>query len=96
MERQPCVYILTNRRNGTLYIGVTSHLQRRVWEHKSRIVEGFTKKYSLDKLVWYEVCDSMLVAIGREKSMKYWKRKWKLEVIERLNPHWRDLYYDLN
>ncbi len=93
--KQPCVYILASRRNGTLYVGVTSALIRRVWEHKHDLVEGFTKRYGAHRLVWYEPHSSMESAIRREKAMKEWKRTWKLELIERMNPDWRDLYEDL-
>ena len=95
MERQPCVYIVTNRRNGTLYVGVTSNLPKRIWEHKSKVVKGFTSKYNLDKLVWYESHESMESAIQREKAIKYWRRRWKLKTITEMNPGWRDLYEDL-
>ena len=95
MTRQPCVYILTNRRNGTLYIGVTSNLSKRIWEHKTKVVKGFTERHGLDKLVWYEMHQSMDSAIEREKLVKKWKRKWKLNTIEAVNPVWRDLYEDL-
>ena len=95
MERQPCVYILTNRRNGTLYVGVTSNLPNRIWEHKSKVVKGFTSKYNLDKLVWYEIHETMESAIQREKAIKYWRRRWKLKTITEMNPHWRDLFEDL-
>ena len=92
MEKQPAVYRLASKRNGTLYIGVTSDLIKRVWEPKNDLVEGFTKRYSIHRLVWYEVHDSMDSAIQREKSIKEWKRAWKLELIERANPDWQDLY----
>jgi putative endonuclease len=95
MEKQPCVYLLTNKRNGTLYIGVTSNLPKRVWEHKAKVVKGFTKKYGVDKLVWYEGHETMESAIQREKCMKFWKRHWKLKKIEEMNPDWKDLYQDL-
>jgi len=84
--------MLASKRNGTLYIGVTSDLIKRVWEHQNDLVEGFTKRYSIHRLVWYEVHDSMDSAIQREKSIKEWKRAWKLELIERANPDWQDLY----
>ncbi len=93
--KQPCVYILASRRNGTLYVGVTSALIRRVWEHKQDLVEGFTRRYGVHRLVWYEPHPSMESAIRREKAMKEWKRKWKLELIESMNPDWRDLYEEL-
>ena len=95
MRRQPCVYILASRRNGTLYVGVTSDLVKRVWEHKSDIVEGFTERYSVHILVWFEQHDTMESAISREKAIKEWKRRWKLELIERQNPEWRDLYPEI-
>lgn len=94
-DRQPCVYLLASQRNGTLYIGVTSNLPQRVWQHKSRLVEGFTKRYGVHLLVWYEVHDAMESAIAREKAMKGWKRAWKIELIEKMNPQWRDLYEEL-
>ena len=92
MEKQPAVYVLASKRNGTLYIGVTSDLTKRVWEHKNDLVEGFTKRYSVHRLIWYELHNSMESAIKREKSMKEWKRAWKLELIESANPDWEDLY----
>ncbi|HXK55278.1 MAG: GIY-YIG nuclease family protein [Gammaproteobacteria bacterium] len=95
MERQPCVYTLANKRNGTLYTGVTSNLLKRVWEHKNNLTEGFTSKYSVHTLVWYEMHETMESAIQREKTIKNWKREWKIKTIEELNPHWRDLYLEL-
>ena len=95
MNKQPCVYILASKRNGTLYAGVTSDLVKRIWEHKNNVVEGFTKKYGVHTLVWYEVHETMESAIGREKAIKNWKRDWKVKVIEEMNPQWRDLYADL-
>ena len=95
MERQPCVYMLASKRNGTLYTGVTSNLLKRVWEHKNNLVEGFTKKYGVHTLVWYELHDTMDSAIQREKAIKNWKRAWKLKLIEKMNAHWRELYSDL-
>ena len=95
MPKQPCVYILTSRRNGTLYAGVTSDLVKRVWEHKNDVVEGFTKRYGVHMLVWFELHENILDAISREKAIKEWKRKWKLDLIEAVNPDWRDLYFDL-
>ena len=95
MERQPCVYLLASKRNGTLYTGVTSSLRKRVWEHKNNLVESFTSKYGAHTLVWYEVHDTMETAIQREKAIKNWKRAWKMKVIEEMNPEWRDLYPDL-
>jgi putative endonuclease len=93
--KQPCVYLLSSQRNGTLYIGVTSDLVKRVWEHKQGLVEGFTKKYGVHDLVWYEQYEDMLTAIAREKTLKEWKRAWKLELIEKMNPEWKDLYAGL-
>ena len=91
MPKHPCVYILASRRNGTLYVGVTSDLVKRVWEHKSDVVKGFTERYGVHVLVWFEQHDTMESAIAREKAIKEWKRRWKLGLIERQNPEWRDL-----
>ena len=96
MNKQPCVYILTNKRNGTLYIGVTSDLLKRVWQHKENLVDGFTKRYHVHKLVWYEVHSRMEHAIQREKQLKEWHRPWKLRLIEEKNPNWTDLYEALS
>jgi len=93
--KQPCVYILSNKRNGTLYTGVTSDLVRRVWQHKNHVVDGFSKKYGTDMLVWYEQHGDMESAILREKALKEWQRAWKLRLIEEMNPHWRDLYPEI-
>ncbi len=90
--KQPCVYLLASRKNGTLYVGVTSDLIKRISEHKSDAVEGFTKKYGVHTLVWYETHENMESAILREKAIKGWKRQWKLELIEKENPQWNDLY----
>ena len=87
------VYILASKRNGTLYIGVTSDILRRVYAHKHGLVEGFTKRYKADMLVYYEMTNDIGVAIKREKQLKKWKRQWKLELIEEKNPDWEDLYY---
>jgi putative endonuclease len=86
------VYILSSKRNGTLYTGVTSDIIKRVYEHKQNVVEGFTKKYNIHVLVWYEIHDSAESAINREKQIKKWKRTWKLKLIEKDNPEWIDLY----
>jgi putative endonuclease len=94
-DKRPCVYILASRRNGTLYIGVTTDLARRVFEHRAHAVPGFTKRYGVDRLVYVEFHDMVTDAILREKQMKRWKRAWKLALIERDNPQWRDLYEDL-
>jgi len=95
MVKLPCVYILASRRNGTLYIGITSDLLKRVWEHKNDLVEGFTKKYGVHMLVWYESHETMESAIQREKSIKKWNREWKLALIEQSNPQWHDLFDNL-
>lgn len=87
----PCVYILASKRNGTLYLGVTSNLVQRIWQHKNDYVEGFTKRYGVHTLVWFEPHESMESAIAREKAIKEWKRVWKVELIENGNPTWRDL-----
>ena len=89
---QPAVYLLSSKRNGTLYVGVTSDLVKRVWEHRNNLVEGFTKRYSVHQLVWYELHESMESAIKREKRLKGWKRKWKVQLIESRNPNWEDFY----
>jgi len=90
-KKQPVVYIMASKRNGTLYTGVTGDLARRVEQHKSGEVEGFTKKYGVHMLVFYERHDDMRSAIAREKRIKRWRRAWKLRLIERENPEWRDL-----
>jgi putative endonuclease len=88
-------YIITNKRNGTFYTGVTNNLAKRIFEHKEKMVDGFTKKYDLSKLVYYEIYDDVRNAIDREKMIKKWRRKIKLEAIEKMNPDWRDLYFEL-
>ena len=93
--KQPCVYILASNRNGTLYIGVTSSLVQRVWQHRHDLVEGFTKRYGIRRLVWYQAHNSMQAAIGREQALKQWKRAWKLRLIEEGNPDWKDLTAEL-
>ncbi len=95
VSKQPAVYILASKRNGTLYIGVTSDLVKRIWEHKNDMVEGFTERYCVHRLVWYELHETMRSAIEREKRLKEWKRAWKLELIESNNPGWQDLYNGL-
>jgi putative endonuclease len=92
MGKQPAVYILSSKRNGTLYVGVTSDLVKRIWEHKNNLVEGFTKRYGVHLLVWYELHGSMDTAIQREKRLKDWRRNWKVQLIESTNPKWEDLY----
>jgi putative endonuclease len=89
------VYILASRRNGTLYIGMTDNLARRAWEHQTGVVPGFTKKYGVKTLVWYEVHESRETAFQRERQLKKWNRAWKLALIERSNPNWRNLTAEL-
>ena len=94
----PCVYILASKRNGTLYLGVTSNLVQRIWQHKNDFVEGFTKRYGVHTLVWFEPHESMESAIAREKAIKEWspdESGWKVELIEKGNPTWRDLYDEI-
>jgi len=95
MQKQPAVYILASKQNGTLYIGVTSDLPKRSWTHKNDLVEGFTKKYGVHRLVYYEMHQDMNSAITREKQLKKWNRAWKLELIEEKNPEWNDLWDDI-
>jgi len=95
MNKYSYVYILASKKNGTLYIGVTANLVKRVWEHKNKKIAGFTKKYNIDKLVYYEVFDDIYNAIDREKKLKKRKRKIKLKLIESKNPLWKDLYDDI-
>ena len=90
--KQPAVYILASERNGTLYIGVTSDLVQRIWQHKNDVAEGFTKTFGVHLLVYFELHDEMENAIIREKQLKKWNRKWKLRLIEEKNPSWQDLY----
>ena len=90
------VYILASKRNGTLYVGVTNNLVRRLSEHKAKLVPGFTRKYGVSQLVYFEVFDSLLEARAREHSLKRWRRAWKIELIEKSNPDWRDLTDELN
>ncbi len=95
MHKRPAIYILASKRNGTLYVGVTSHLIKRVWEHKNNLIEGFTKRYKIHTLVYYELYATMEQAIAREKTLKNWKRSWKIQLIESINPNWNDLYVEL-
>ena len=95
VNKQPAVYILASKRNGTLYIGVTSNLIKRAWEHKNNLVEAFSKRCDVHRLVWYELHETMASAIEREKNLKEWKRVRKLELIEKSNPGWRDLYHTI-
>ena len=90
--KQPAVYMLASQRNGTLYIGVSSDLVQRVWQHKNDLAAGFSQKYHVHFLVWYELHATMDAAIAREKALKKWNRKWKLQLIESVNPEWKDLY----
>jgi putative endonuclease len=92
--KQYCVYILTNK-SGTLYIGVTSNLQKRIWEHKNKVVEGFSKKYNVDKLIYFEQTENVMSALEREKQLKRWSRSKKIKLIEKMNPEWKDLYENL-
>ena len=91
MSKSPCVYILASQKNGTLYIGVTSNLIRRLWQHKNNQLPGFTQKHCVHKLVYFEQHETMESAILREKKLKKWERQWKIELIEKKNPHWNDL-----
>lgn len=95
MEKRFWVYMLASKEYGTLYIGVTSDLKKRIWEHKNKIAEGFTEKYDVQNLVWFEEHQNAESAISREKQMKEWKREWKLNRIKDMNPEWRDLYEDI-
>lgn len=92
----PYVYLLVSQRNGTLYIGVTSNLIQRIWQHREGLAEGFTKKYQVKTLVWYEQHATMESAIAREKALKKWRRAWKLKLIEETNPQWLDLWPEIN
>lgn len=94
-EKHPAVYILASRRNGTLYVGVTADLVKRVWQHRTSAVEGFTRRHRVHMLVYFEQLDTMDGAISREKQLKHWKRAWKLELIEGMNPDWRDLWQEI-
>jgi putative endonuclease len=89
------VYLVTNKRNGTLYAGVTSDLVRRAWEHRNGVVEGFTARYGLKRLVWYERHEDIRTAIQRERTIKHWSRAWKVRLIHQNNPDWTDLYDSL-
>ncbi len=89
------VYILTNKSNKVLYIGVTNNLERRMYEHKNKLIKGFTEKYNLIKLVYYEATDDIISAIKREKQLKNWHRDWKIKLINDFNPQWKDLYCEL-
>lgn len=95
MGKQYCIYILTNKNNAVLYTGVTSNLKKRVYEHKEKLVDGFTKRYNLAKLVYYEVCDEVYSAIAKEKQIKAGSRQKKIMLIESMNKEWKDLYEEL-
>ncbi len=95
MVKQPCVYILANQRNGTLYIGVTSDLVKRIWNHRNNSAEGFSKRYGVHLLVYYELLTDMPTAIAREKQLKKWNRAWKIALIESRNPEWHDLWNEI-
>jgi putative endonuclease len=95
MEKSSYVYMLASGLNGTLYVGVTSDLIKRIWQHREGCVEGFTKRYAVKQLVWYEVHADIMEAIRREKQIKKWERRWKIALIQKSNPRWRDLYADI-
>ena len=94
-EKRGYEYILASKMYGTLYVGVTSDLARRIWEHREHLVSGFTDKHRVTRLVWYECHDSIDAAITREKQIKEWRRDWKINLIQAMNPEWRDLYSDI-
>jgi putative endonuclease len=94
--KQPSVYILGSKKNGTLYIGVTSDLVKRIWQHKNKIVSGFTDDYEVNTLVYFEQYDDMYAALTREKQLKTWNRAWKIRLIEKTNPNWLDLYNEIS
>jgi putative endonuclease len=95
MDKQYYVYILASHKNGTLYVGITSDLIKRIWEHKEKVIKGFTSKYGVDRLVYYEVFHDPVNAIKREKRLKFYKRQWKIDLIEKANPEWKDLYGEI-
>jgi putative endonuclease len=95
MAKQPCVYLLASNRNGTRYVGVTSNLVGRTWQHRAHAVQGFTDRHDITRLVWYQMHDTMESAIVREKRIKKWRRAWKLQLIDVFNPSWRDLWPDI-
>jgi putative endonuclease len=94
-SKKPCVYILASDRNGTLYVGVTSNVVQRIWQHKNDFLSGFTHDHQVHSLVWFEAHLTMESALNREKAIKKWNRAWKIELIEKCNPYWRDLYQDV-
>ena len=95
MSKSPAVYILASSRKGTLYTGVTSHLIKRLWQHREHVIDGFSKRYDVTRLVWYELTEAMDSAILREKQIKKWNRAWKIRLIEALNPGWKDLWPEI-
>jgi putative endonuclease len=95
MDRNPCVYLLASARNGTLYVGVTSDLVRRAWQHRVSAAPGFSSRYAIHHLVWFESHETMESAIAREKRIKKWNRAWKMRLVEETNPYWRDLSDDI-
>jgi putative endonuclease len=95
MSKTFYVYIMASKRNGVIYIGITNNLVRRVYEHKHDLADGFTKRYKVHKLVYFECTESSLAAITREKQLKKWNRRWKIELIEEMNPEWNDLYSEM-
>ncbi len=95
MNKHYYVYILTKARNSTFYVGITSNLPKRIWEHKNEIADGFTKTHGIKTLVYYEICNDPETAIRREKRLKKWNRAWKMKVIEQMNPDWKDLYDEI-
>ena len=96
MSKKGYLYILASRRNGTLYVGVTSDLAKRMEEHRLKLVEGFTKRYGVTKLVYFEIFEDIKDAIARERHIKEWRREWKIELIQSFNPYWRDLYENIH
>ena len=96
MQKQYYVYILASKRNGTLYTGMTSNLHKRIWQHKNKLIPGFTEKYKVTNLVYYEIHEDPIEAITREKQVKKWNRAWKMKLIETENPEWSDLFESLN
>ena len=95
MSKNYYIYMLTNKPNGVVYIGVTNDIIRRTYEHKNHLVKGFTQTYKLDKLVWFEQTEDVISAISREKQLKNWKRQWKIDLIEQQNPDWKDMYSEI-
>ena len=94
-ERNPFVYLLASGRNGTLYVGVTSDLPARIWQHRNDVIDGFSCRHRVHDLLWFELHETMESAIVREKALKAWRRAWKIELIETSNPYWRDLYTEI-